>query len=276
MMLVLLLLMMMMMLRLLLLLLEQGGADGASRVVAGKDGGERGRVVVAGVQLARGDEGEGVGEGEGGGGGGGRGGEAEGDRLGLVDGRREEDGVAIVAAAGTAATVAGQLAGLGAGVAREEDQREGAVEVREEGQQLGGLAREGEHQEGVGAADQAEVAVQGLGGVQEDGLQGEAVERRDELLGDVARLADAHGHHLATLALAAHDGVDGAVEAVARESVGRVELGEVLQRGRLGGEDVDGAREAVLGGQLLVAAGGHGRRAEGVGALVFILAGRDW
>jgi hypothetical protein len=129
-----------------------------------------------------------------------------------VNWRREEDGVG---------PVADELAGLAAGVRGEEDKGKRAVEVREQGQQLGGLAREGDEEEGVIARDLAQVAVQGLGGVEEDSLDGQAVEGRDELLGDVTRLADADDYQLAAVvSLAADDGVDGSSEAISRNPVG--------------------------------------------------------
>ncbi len=122
------------------------------------------------MHLAGGDDGEGVADGQGNGGGGSRRGDAERGRFRLVHGRGEEDGLG---------PVADELARVRAGVGGQEDQGEGAVEVREEGEQLGGLAREGDEEEGVARGDLAEVAVQSLGRVQEDGLDGEAVEGGD-------------------------------------------------------------------------------------------------
>ncbi|KAL2170360.1 hypothetical protein VTG60DRAFT_4946 [Thermothelomyces hinnuleus] len=191
------------------------------------------------MELSRRDDGEGVADGQGDGRGGGGSGHAEGDGLGLMDGRRQEDSVGPV--------VADNVAGFRACVGREEDEREGLVEVGEEGDELRGLAREGDEEEGVVPGDLAEVAVQGLGGMQEYGSDGEAVEGCDELLADMPGLADANDHQLAAVdVVAAGYGVDGAAETVARKAVCGVEMGEVLEGGGLGGEDVDGAREALF------------------------------
>jgi len=51
--------------------------------------------------------------------------------------------------------------------------------------------------------------------------------------------------------LSRDDGVDGAVETVARDAVGGVQLGDAGERGGCGVEQMHGAREARFDGQLL-------------------------
>lgn len=96
--------------------------------------------------------------------------------------------------------------------------------------------------------------MQRFGRVQEDGLDGERVEGRDQFLGDVAGLAHANDDQFAVapvVTLSSDDGVDGAVEPVARNAVGGVEVCDAGERGGSGVEEVHGAREARLDGELL-------------------------
>ena len=203
-----------------------GGDDG--EVVAGvhevADAGEFEAEAAAGVEigevlggeaaaLAEG-EGEGVAEGkhDGGGGGGGKI-----VRAGLFgDGEVERE----ICGAGEG----------GGGVAAESDEREvEAMGDRKEGEEFFGFAAGGEKEEGVRGGEHAEVAVEGLGGVEEVGGGSGGAEGGGDLPRDQATFADA-GEEERTA------GSDGAFEEVEGRGEGLMEVGvETVSEGGEGG-----------------------------------------
>ncbi len=72
-----------------------------------------------------------------------------------------------------------------------------ALEERQDREQLRGLARVGDREHDVALRDHAEVAVAGLGRVQEERRRAGAGERRGDLAADVARLAHPGDDHAA-------------------------------------------------------------------------------
>ena len=78
-----------------------------------------------------------------------------------------------------------------------------ALDQRHDRQQFGALAGIGQRDHDVVARDHAEIAVAGFGGMDEEGRGAGAGQRRGDLAGDVARLADAADHDAA--AAAEHD-----------------------------------------------------------------------
>lgn len=127
--------------------------------------------------------------------------------------------------------------------------------MRQQEQQLGGFAREGNQQKGVVlAVDLPQIAVQRFGRMQKDGLDGKRVEGCDQLFRNVAGLAHANDDELAVapvVALSGDDGMDGAVKPITRNAVGGVQLGDARKRGGCSVEQVHGAREARFDGELL-------------------------
>lgn len=87
--------------------------------------------------------------------------------------------------------------------------------------------RVGDEEEHVVRADDAQVAVEGLCGVEEDGADGETLERGDELLRNEARLADADEDELAVGAggVLPQDGADGRMEASLSDGICFVQTG---------------------------------------------------
>lgn len=209
--------------------LVKRGPDGAARMVPR----EHGRH--ARMQLLRHDDGERVAQRQRHGRGGSGCRDAEGKGFGLVDGCRQED---------RAGASADELAVGGLCVCREHDRRQGRVDVGEQREELRGLAGECDEEQGVVCPDLAQVAMQRLRGVKERRVQAEAVEGRDKLLPDVARLTDARDDKLAFLAALSYDGVHGGVEALGGRRIGLVQLGQAPQSSGLGIEDVDGARDS--------------------------------
>lgn len=208
-----------------MLLLASSLPDGAAGMVPGKD--RRHRVV----QLVRHGQRQRVPDAQGHGDGRRRRGDPKRRRLGLRDRRGQQDGVGPLLQ---------QLARLGPRVSRQEDERVGAGEVGHERRQLRGAAREGDDEDGVAGGQQAHVAVQGLGRVQEHGGDAEALERGAELSAQVTGFPDARDDELAALGAAGGDGVDGEIETFPASLVGFVESCEISERQRLGVEDVRG------------------------------------
>ena len=84
-----------------------------------------------------------------------------------------------------------------------------------------GLAAVGDGEDDVGGQDPSQVAVIGLGGVEEDGRRAGRGEGGGDLLAHEARLAHAGDHQVA---FAADDGLDGGVE-LAAEALGQGQHG---------------------------------------------------
>ncbi len=122
----------------------------------------------------------------------------DGEDQGVTDGKGGDDG-----AGGDTEGVAGGRDGgiedhvgfLGeGGVAVAEEGDEGAAEGAEGGQemeQFGGGAGAGEEENWVAGGEDADIAMDGFGGVEEDGGKASGGERSGELFGDAAGLADA-------------------------------------------------------------------------------------
>ena len=81
------------------------------------------------------------------------------------------------------------------------------AQKRDELQQLEGVAAFGNHQGGIAGRIDAQIAVGGFGGVQEDGRRSGAAQRRDDLARHVAGLAETGDHQLARMR---QDQLDGA------------------------------------------------------------------
>ena len=88
-----------------------------------------------------------------------------------------------------------------------------ALEGGEQAQDLLGFAAGGEGDHHVARHEDAEVAVDGFGGVQKQGRRARGTEGGGDFLGDDAALAHAGDDHAAVRFAAADDQVDGAVEA---------------------------------------------------------------
>ena len=89
------------------------------------------------------------------------------------------------------------------------------LQVRQKLQDFGGLAAVAEDDDDVVAADQADAAVQGVRGVEEDRGRARARQRGGDLLRDVARLADADRDDLAA---ARREEFDRALDLLARDA----------------------------------------------------------
>lgn len=148
------------------------GEEGAAEAAAWMEGGEVFAAEAAGFEE---DHGEGVAEHEHGGGAGG-GGEIE--RAGLAFDVDVEGDVGV----------AGEH---GVGIAGEGDEGDlAAFEVGKEGQKFGCFAAGAEGEDEVAFGDDAEVAVEGVTDVEEDGGGTGAVEGGGEFAGDVTAFAD--------------------------------------------------------------------------------------
>src|SRR5271163_3672676 len=99
--------------------------------------------------------------------------------------------------------------------------------MRQEEQELGGATGEGDHQDSVVGFDDPEVAVEGFGRVEEAAEDAQGVESGDELLADLAGLADADNDNFAVGLDCGSEGGDGGSETVAGRGVGGVEAFEV-------------------------------------------------
>ncbi|MNT31792.1 hypothetical protein D3C72_1676420 [compost metagenome] len=83
----------------------------------------------------------------------------------------------------------------------------------EDGQQFLARARIGDGDEHVVAGDHAQVAVDGLGGMHEEGGRAGGGQRRGDLAGDVSRFSDAaHDHAAAAGEQQVHDLGEGVVQ----------------------------------------------------------------
>jgi hypothetical protein len=157
----------------------------------------------------------------------------DGEGEGMANGERGDDG-----AGGDAKRVGGWgdggvedhvgfLGERGVAIAEEGDQRaaEGA-EGGQEMEQFGGGAGAGEEEDGIAGREDADVAVDGLGGVEEDGGQAGGGEGGGELFGDAAGLADAREDDF----VARGGEAGGGVSEVVVEAVSGAEDGIGLQR----------------------------------------------
>lgn len=137
---------------------------------------ELGEVVAGESAFIEKHHGEGVAEREGGGGAGGRG---EQERAGLA--RHAVDELQL----GVFGEIGGRVAGEGDGLESE------AAEAGDEAEDFLGLTAVAQEEHKVALVAEAEVAVEGLGGVEEAGGDTGAIKRADELVGDVGGFADA-------------------------------------------------------------------------------------
>jgi hypothetical protein len=112
--------------------------------------------------------------------------------------------------------------------------------------------------------------VQSLGRVQEGARDAQALHAGDRLLSHEPALAHAADEQLAARVLDALDAFDSLQEAVPRSGVGLIQDGDLGERGRGGGEDVDGARQKTGAFRVV---DGYGRR-KGLGTSASSLHGR--
>ena len=87
--------------------------------------------------------------------------------------------------------------------------------------------------------------------MKENGANGQALKRSDELLSNVAGFAHSHDDQLALGFGQPSDGLDRGIEAVPGNRVNLVQLREVCQRGRLDVEHVDAAVKSPIHHGLL-------------------------
>ena len=170
---------------------EEGTAEGSAGVVAG----EVFFFESAGLEE---DHGEGVSEDEHGGGGGG-------------GGEVEWAGFAFDAGVEGLVGVAGESGVLSAGEGDEMDA--GSFEEGEEVEKFGGFAGLGEGEDGVAIGDEAEVAVEGVLGIEDDGGGSGGVEGGGDFVADVSGFSDADDDNFALGVEGCAEDIDGGGEA---------------------------------------------------------------
>jgi len=199
---------------------EEGSADGAGGMALG----EIALLESAGVEDGHG---EGIAQDEGGGGAAG-GGEIEG--TGLAGNGDVEGEIAVAGEGGTG--------GGGEGNDPDGETAEGGEQVEE----FLGFTRVGKGEDQVAVADDAEIAVEGIDGIEDDGGGTGGAEGGGDLAADDPGFADADDDDLVVM----DKGVDGEIDGLGE---GFVEVPfDRTQRRDLGAEDVPGALEV----------GGHG------------------
>jgi hypothetical protein len=116
-----------------------------------------------------------------------------------------------------------------------------ALEDGQQGDELGRLAGIRQRKDDVGARDHTDVAMAGLGSVQEEGGCSRACERRCNLVADVARLAHAGDDHAAAAGIYQPAGLDESLVDVS---------GERRDGCGFDGKDVSGAADRLRAVQL--------------------------